>query len=243
MAWAQELPTSVTEPVFSGSIAETSQYVSRGVRQTWGRDARQIGLDWTYPDGWSLGIWMSDVNRRFIEGGRAEVDVYLTYARSVGDLGLNAGLTHYLYPGARISETGTRFDYTELMLGTTWKTLYAKAYFTVTQDFFGITDARGTVYVDLGANPELAPGWVLNLHAGSGKVAGSKNQIWNWSDVKIGLTRNWSPSWSTSIAWTHGFGMSDAYRQYMSSVLDKEGSPLVSNVGAGTVVLSLTRAF
>ena len=41
------------------SIATTvtfaSQYVSRGMRQTWGRPALQLGVDYAHPSGWSAG--------------------------------------------------------------------------------------------------------------------------------------------------------------------------------------------
>jgi uncharacterized protein (TIGR02001 family) len=121
-----------------------SQYVARGIRQTWGRPAVQGGIDVVRPDGWSAGAWASTVSDRFMERGRLELDLYGGYTGSAGAIGYSAMVYHYRYPGARIGATGDRFDYTELALGLAWREAYAKYYSTVSGKFFGIPVARGT---------------------------------------------------------------------------------------------------
>ena len=151
---------------FTANVGAVSQYVSRGIRQSWGRPAVQAGLDYASPRGWSAGAWASTIDGRFVENGSMELDLYAGYAGTLGPLGYNATLTWYKYPGARVSATGTSYDYGEVQAGLSWKSLYAKYNYTFSRDFFGIQDARGTGYLDVGANHELGHALALQLHAG-----------------------------------------------------------------------------
>lgn len=227
----------------SATATLTSQYVSRGMRQTWGRPALQAGVDLVHPSGWSAGTWASTVSDRFIEGGRVEWDLYGGYAGTFGALGYSLTALYYRYPGARISATGTRYDYTELAPGLSYKSLYAKYYRTVSRDFFGITNARGTGYLDVGANHELGGGWTLNLHLGDGRVAGAGNAIWNWRDAKAGVTRTLDGGWSIAAAYTRAWGATDAYDRYTTGAARADGAIAYSNPAAGTFTASLTRTF
>jgi hypothetical protein len=83
-----------------------------------------------------------------------------------------------------------------------WKWLTAKLSYTVSNKMFGVRDARGTYYLDLSANPEIANKLTLNLHWGMQKydgtdttgnavVAGrrlSNDDQWSYKDWKIGLS-------------------------------------------------------
>jgi len=60
-----------------------------------------------------------------------------------------------MYPGARVGGNGRRYDYGELSAGLGYKSLYARYYHTVTRDFFGVADARGTGYIDVGVKHEV----------------------------------------------------------------------------------------
>ena len=230
-------------PALSGSVTLASQYVSRGMRQTWGRPALQAGLDYAHPDGWSLGTWASTVSDRFIEGGRLEWDLYGGYAGTLGPLGYSVMLMHYRYPGARIGATGTKYDYTELVPGLGYKSFYAKYYRTVSRDFFGIAGARGTGYLDVGANHDLGGGYVLNLHAGDGRVAGGGNAMWDWRDAKAGITRTFDGGWSVAAAYTRAWGATDAYDRYTTGVPRADGTVAHSNPAKGTFTVSVARTF
>jgi uncharacterized protein (TIGR02001 family) len=238
--------TTATPPgalSLSSTVTLTSQYVSRGMRQTWGRPALQAGLDATHPSGWSFGSWTSTVSDRFIEGGRVEWDLYGGYAGTLGPLGYSLSLMHYRYPGARIQATGTRYDYTELVPGLSVKSVYAKYYRTVSRDFFGITNARGTGYLDVGMNHELGGGYTLNLHLGDGRVAGAGNAIWDWRDAKAGVTRNFDGGWSVAAAYTRAWGATDAYDRYTTGVPRADGTLAISNPAKGTFAVSVARSF
>lgn len=225
------------------TLTVASQYVSRGMRQTWGKPALQAGLDVMYPNGWSFGTWTSTVSDRFIEGGRVEWDLYGGYAGSFGPVGYSLTAMHYRYPGARIGATGTKYDYTELVPGLSFGSLYAKYYRTVSRDFFGITDARGTGYLDVGANHDLGGGYTLNLHLGDGRVAGAGNELWDWRDAKLGVTRSFDGGWIAAAAWTRAWGATDAYDRYTTGVPRADGAIAYSNPAKGTLVVSVARSF
>jgi uncharacterized protein (TIGR02001 family) len=228
---------------WSANAGVVSQYVSRGIRQTWGKPAVQAGIDVALPDGWSAGTWVSTVSDRFMEKGRFEWDLYGGYTGSAGAIGYSASAYYYKYPGARISATGDRFDYAELVLGVTYKVAYAKYFRTVSSKFFGIPDARGTVYVDVGANPDLGNGWTLNLHAGDGRVAGAGNDIWNWRDAKAGVTKDLGGGWSAFAAVTRAWGRTDAYKAYTTGIPDAAGNLRCADVAKATAIIGVNRSF
>jgi uncharacterized protein (TIGR02001 family) len=152
-------------------VTVASQYVSCGICQSWGRPALQAGIDYAHPDGWRAGAWASTVDWRFIDNGSIEMNVYAGYSRRVGDFGYSARATWYHYSSARVLGSSAGFDYGELAVGLSWRSVYAKYNYTFTRDFFGVADARGTGYLDLGAKHEFGTGLMLKLHAGDGRVA------------------------------------------------------------------------
>lgn len=228
---------------WTANAGVVSQYVSRGIRQTWGKPAAQAGVDVTLPGGWSAGTWASTVSDRFMEKGRVEWDLYGGYTGSLGPVGYSVTALYYKYPGARISATGDRFDYAELALGLTYQAAYAKYFRTVSGKFFGIPDARGTGYLDVGANPGLGNGWTLNLHAGDGRVAGNGNDIWNWRDAKAGVTKDLGGGWSASVALTRAWGRSGAYKAYTTGIPDAAGNLRCADVAKATAIVGVNRIF
>lgn len=233
---AASVPVSVT-------VTLASQYVSRGIRQTWGRPALQVGVDYVDPSGWSVGSWASNVSDRFIENASVEWDLYGGYSGVAGPVGYSVMAYYYKYPGAVISSTGTKFNYGELSVGVTYKAFYAKYNYTVTRDFFGIRDARGTGYLDVGMNHDLGAGYTLNLHAGDGRVAGAGNDYWDWRDVKLGVTKVLEGGWAIAGAYTRANGATDAYDAYTTGVPDGAGIMHFSNPAKGTFVLSVVKSF
>ncbi len=227
----------------TGSATVASQYVSRGTRQSWGRPAAQFGIDAVHASGWSAGTWVSTVSSRFIENANVEWDFYGGYGASAGPVNLSATLYYYRYPGAVISATGTKFNYAELAFGASWRALGLKYYRTVSRDFFGITNARGTGYLDVAVNHDLGSGYTLNLHVGDARVAGAGNAIWNWRDAKAGLTKAFEGGWSGAAALTRARGATDIYDHYGTGVPDSAGVLHTSDPMKTTLVLSASRTF
>jgi uncharacterized protein (TIGR02001 family) len=246
-AYADEAPaaahSSTSAWTVTANATAASQYVSRGFRQTWGKPALQAGVDAVHASGWSAGTWVSNVSDRYVENGKLEWDLYGGYSGAAGPLGYSLTALFYRYPGAVIAATGTRYDYAELSAGVSYRWLYAKYNRTLTRDFFGIANARGTGYVDGGANFPLGADLTLNLHAGEGRVAGLGNDYWNWRDIKVGLTRTLPAGWSLSAAYTRAFGATHAYDRYTTGVPDGAGRLSVSNPAKGTFAVALGRTF
>lgn len=236
-------PAPVAEASVSATITLASQYVSRGMRQSWGKPALQAGVDYVHPSGWSVGTWTSTITDRFVEDGTVEWDLYGGYASTAGALGYSAMVYYYLYPGAEISATSTKFNYGELSGGLNYKALYAKYNHTFTRDFFGVTNARGTGYLDVGANLDLGAGYTLNLHAGQGRVAGTGNDYWNWRDIKVGATRTLDGGWTVAAAYTRAKGATDAYDAYSTGIPTSSGKLAFSNPAKGTFVLTIAKTF
>jgi uncharacterized protein (TIGR02001 family) len=245
-AYAAAIESARAPDPLSARVTVASQYVSRGIRQSWGRPALQAGVDYARRDGWRAGAWVSTVDRRFIDKGSIEMDVYAGYSRRVGDFGYSARATWYHYPGARVPGSHAGFDYGELAAGLSWRTVYAKYNYTFTRDFFGVADARGTGYLDLGAKHAFGPGLMLKLHAGDGRVAGSGNEVWNWRDMAAGLSRQFEGGWTVGLNLTRaigGAGGTSIYDRYSTGDVRADGRPWAASAGRRTVVLSLTRKF
>jgi uncharacterized protein (TIGR02001 family) len=236
---AQEAPA----PTLTTTVTFASQYVSRGIRQTWDKPALQLGVDYVHPSGLVAGTWASNVSDKFIEDAKVEWDLYAGYSVTRGDIGYSLILYEYLYPGARVSATDTTFNYTELSLGLTYKSAYVKYNYTVSPHFFGITHGRGTRYLDIGLNQDLGNGYTLNLHAGDARVGGAGNDIWDWRDAKAGVTKALAGGWSIAAAVTRGWGATNVYREYTSGVPDANGRLAYSNTEKATFILTVAKTF
>jgi len=243
LADAAEPETPPAAPSVVVNATLTSQYISRGFSQTWGKPALQAGADYAHPSGFSIGTWMSSVSNRFVENATVEWDFYGGYSGSAGTLGYSAIAYYYLYPGAEYKATATTYDYGELSLGMTYKMFYAKYNYTYTPEFFGITNARGTGYLDIGANVDLGSGTTLTLHAGNGRVAGTGNEVWDWVDYKIAVSKAYKGGWSTTAAFTKANGKTNIYDNYTLGIPNSAGVIETSNPGKGTLVLSITKTF
>jgi uncharacterized protein (TIGR02001 family) len=147
----------------TSTITLTSDYDFRGITQTGESPAVQASIDLATESGFYAGVWGSNVDQ-FSDGGldtaSTEVDVYGGYKMSVGDLGLDFGLTYYTYAGA------SDLNFAEI---------YAKASFSVlsggvfySNDFGGkatgdSSDSAFYVYADV--NVPVGPVTLL-AHAG-----------------------------------------------------------------------------
>ena len=187
----------------SGSVTLTNDYLFRGVTQTGGNPALQAGLTWThgsgfYAGGWGSNIsWLGDADPAV--SSSVELDGFAGIAGKLGstDVGYDVGAYYYAYPGDFPAGTN-RPDTLELYAGVSWKTLSAKAWVSTT-DLFGIPDSSGSRALDLGANPELAPG--LTLNAGVGKQWVAHHDDLDYAYWKLGLTKAFGNGLSVAAAW------------------------------------------
>lgn len=245
-AGATSISEAPADSPITANITLASQYVSRGFRQTWGKPALQGGFDYAHPSGMFVGTWLSNVSNRYLENASTEWDVYGGYAGTAGDFGYNGTIYYYKYPGAVYVATNTKYDYGELAAGLTYKFLYATYYYVYTKDYFGITNARGTGYLDLGTNYDIGSGYTLNLHYGIGRVASKSaadNSIYDWKDYKVGVSKAFNGGWTLAGAYTKANTATNVYDNYTTGVRNSAGYVETSNPAAGTFILSLGKAF
>ena len=80
-AQAQEGPAT---PTLTSTVTLASQYVSRGIRQTWDKPALQVGVDYVHPSGFIAGTSASNVRAKFIETAKLEWVLYAGYSATAG---------------------------------------------------------------------------------------------------------------------------------------------------------------
>ena len=161
----------------TGNVAVTSDYMFRGITQTWGRPAIQGGGDLTMKNGFAAGFWGSSISERSYPGGAMELDLYASYGANFNDdWSWRAGLYSYVYPGANLDKAkpalvSRSLNTTEVNAALTWKWLTLKYNRSLT-DYFGIDteqgyqgDSKGTGYLQLDAALPINDVWSLALHA------------------------------------------------------------------------------
>lgn len=235
---------------WSGNVALASSYVSRGFEQSWGRPALQAGVDYQHGSGWYAGTWASTVSRHFIEGASLEWDVSGGYAWERGAFGYRAGLAHYRYPGARMSATGTRYDYGEAVVAVDWRDWSASYALTVSRDYFGFNSdtlgigeglhSRGSGYLAVQRRFALGEGVDLRVHYGHQRVRNFS--AYNWHDGKVALGRGFG-GLDAELAYARAWNRSGVYRRYSTGVADGDGRVRVSDPIDGRFVLTLSRSF
>ena len=140
-------PAAQSPHTFTGNVGLVSDYRFRGISQTYKQPAVQGGFDYSHASGFYLGTWASNVSGNLYPGGAAmEWDFYGGYKfEPVKDLGLDVGLLHYYYPGARyynatLGKSANKFDNTELYVGASYKWFSVKYSHALT-NYFGTQTA------------------------------------------------------------------------------------------------------
>lgn len=197
VAFAQEAAAKPDNEV-TFNAAVTTDYRYRGLSQSRFKPAVQGGADYVNnPTGLYLGVWASTIKWTgdLGGGGNAEFDLY---GGKRGDIGggfsYDVGALHYNYPSNGFNPSANT---TEVYGQVGYGPGYLK-YSHSTTDLFGTADSKGSGYLDLGANIELQPGLVLNLHVGRQRVA--NNGAFSYNDYKIGFTKDLSGFASLSLS-------------------------------------------
>lgn len=204
----------------TGNAALTSDYMSRGLTQTWGHPAIQGGADLALANGLAAGIWASSISGNSYPGGSVELDLYASYGTALShDWSWRAGLYSYVYPGANLDEAGLpsrSLNTGEANVALIWKRFTLKYNYALT-DYFGADveqgyrcDSKGTRYLQLDASFPLDDAWSLALHAGHTDYAtvlvspngdGARNP--DYADVGATLKYQFAGHWSASLGLTY----------------------------------------
>lgn len=213
---ADDIPSSSV----TGNVAITSDYVFRGLTQTWSQPAIQGGADLTLPSGFAAGLWGSNISEKSYPGASMELDLYASYGASISaDWSWRAGLYGYVYPGGNLDEAGLSsrsFNTVEANAALTWKWLTLKYSHALT-DYFAINteqgysdDSKGTGYLQLDASLPINDAWSVALHAAHTNITtelvtplsnGATDP--SYSDFGATLKYVFTPHWSASFSATY----------------------------------------
>lgn len=216
----------------TGNVAVESDYMFRGITQTWGRPAIQGGGDLAMKNGFAAGFWASSISERSYPGGAMELDLYGSYGANFNDdWSWRAGLYGYVYPGANLDQAkpayaSRSFNTLEANVALTWKWLTLK-YSRSLSDYFAIDteqgydgDSKGTGYVQLDASLPLSEAWNLSLHGAHTDISArlvTANGLLDpsYSDFGATLKYQFSPHWNASVGATYATNKS-FYRNTVS---------------------------
>ena len=239
-AHAQSAPApAAPEPdaSFAWNAAVVSDYVFRGLTQTWGRPAIQGGGDLTMKNGFAAGFWGSSISHKSYPGGLMELDLYASYGNSFNkDWSWRAGLYGYVYPGgnldkARPALASRSFNTLEANVALTYKWLTVKYNQSLT-DYFAIDtgqgyrgDSRGTQYIQADLAVPINDTWSVALHAAHTHIptslvfplaSGTRDPDYN--DFGATLKAQFAKHWSASAGVT--YADNGAFYSHTASFLD-----------------------
>ena len=255
LACAGAIAQDTAASPITGNLAVTSDYMFRGLTQTWGRPAIQGGADYTNTNGFAAGFWGSSISERSYPGGAMELDLYASYGQAIdSDWSWRVGVYGYVYPGANLDQAGLpsrSLNTAEANAALTWKQFTLK-YNRALTDYFGVDteqgytgDSKGTTYLQLDASFPLADAWSLALHAGHTHYTtalatplanGARSP--SYSDFGATLKYQLNPHWSISGGMTYATN-ADFYRRTASFLNAND----TRNVGGSRGFLMLQGAF
>lgn len=161
-AVATILASGVATAELTANATIASNYIWRGISQTFDAAAGQGGLDWGHDSGFYVGTWVSNVDFAPLARDGYEMDVYAGYAGEAGSLGYDLGVVTYQYPIAPNS------NFTELYVSGTASIVTVGVNYTV--DSGSGTDGGvfddGDVYI-LGSLDFAAGKSDVSVYAGS----------------------------------------------------------------------------
>lgn len=195
---AAEVKPPADPYTITGNFGIYSQYVFRGLTQTDGKPAFQGGFDFTHTNGWYAGTWGSNISWIHDQGSASpcdhgcslEWDLYGGYRYAINDdWGTDVGVLYYFYPGSYLPGA-IKPNTTEVYASIAWKWLSLKFSDSLTNTF-GVSDAKGTYYLDLSANYPINDVLTLNAHVGTQQYhgnGGSNDDAFSYTDWKLGVT-------------------------------------------------------
>jgi uncharacterized protein (TIGR02001 family) len=210
-------------PAVSTNFSLTTNYKYRGQDQTVNKPAVQGGFDYAM-GGFYVGNWNSSIGGT--DAG-IEMDVYGGYKGEIAKgLGFDVGALTYYYP--QKVKAGD-YNTTEIYGGLSYGPASVKLSYTVSDEYFGVANADGTLYLDLSANYEIAKGLTLNAHLGAtqfssdAKAGGAVNYL----DFKLGGTYDLGSGFS---AGAHAVGA------------NKKDVPAYAEINKPRLILTITKS-
>ena len=232
----------------SANVAFVTDYLFRGISQTGTKPAIQGGMDYAHESGLYAGAWGSNISWLSDYGTAAnasfELDTYIGFGSSITeDVSYDVGVLRYNYPGEY--GTNTKADTNEVYGSIGWKWLTAKYSYSL-GDTFGISEAKGTSYIEVGASYELPDtGINIGVHYGKQTYKGATadalaaditttpgvSQDPSFSDYNLSVSKEFS-----------GFELGLTYSKTDAKSGGWYSDPQGNDLGKGKAVLSVSRS-
>lgn len=240
----------------SGNLALTSDYLFRGLSQTWGEPALQGGVDWN-AGRLHVGAWASNVSRNSYPGGGAELDLFGDVGLfQRGDWSMRAGLYGYLYPGANLDHARPplrrrALNTLEANLSLTWK-VWTLKYSRSLTDYFGadveqgyVGRTRGTNYLQLDGSIPLGNQWNMSPHFGytdyrHGLQTPLANGARDPSYADYGLALKYAPTENFAVSFGVSHATNDTFYRHVASFRDPAD---VQDLGGTRALVTLSTRF
>ncbi len=225
---------AASDLTLTANVTLASQYRYRGLMQSNNKPAIQGGFDLAHSSGFYLGNWNSSIS--WLDDSNSDVsapvemDFYGGYKGNLAqDVPVDLGVLQYYYPGDYPSGY-TSPDTTELYAGIGYGPLMFKYSLSLT-NLFGVADSKHSQYFDLSGNFDTGVwGLTVNAHVGRQLVRNVDNG--NYTDWKLGLTKDFGRGLSVSLAYLD----TNADRAVYTNTRGRD-------MGRATGLLSLTKTF
>ena len=230
VAQAEEAAAPAPDNVVAYNVGATTDYRFRGISQSRLKPAVFGGVDYTNnPTGFYAGAWASSIKWVEDQGGdaSAEIDIYGGKRGEISGVAYDLGLIRYYYPSNALPISANT---TEAYVQAAYGPAYIKYSYALTNFIAWAEGSKGSNYVDVGYNPEIKDGYILNLHVGKQVVKEVSNA--DYTDWKIGVTKD--------------FGFAVAAVAVVGTDADKVAYTWGSNnkfTGKTGVTASLTKSF
>lgn len=216
------------------NVGLVTDYRFRGISQSRLNPALQGGVDFTHKSGFYLGFWASTIKiLKDIPGGDGpvELDFYGGYRGNFTDaLAYDIGLLRYQYPKENFATT---VNTTELYGALTYGPATVKYSHSIGGETFGVANSRNSYYLEAAATFDLGSGYSVTPHIGHQKFDGAGNNIASYTDISLGLTKDFG----NGIAGTVSLVSTDANKTFYASPANGK------NLGKTGIVLGAKYSF
>lgn len=188
------------EGSWNASLGATSNYVYRGISQTYGGGALQLGANYQNAFGWFAGAWGSNVDP--YPGGRSfqELDLYAGVVRPLGrDFTVQGTYTHYSYPH---DPRPANYDHNEISVAVAYLDLIAASVSyqpdSTSYSQLGFAQKRSALAYEVSARWPLVKGFAATAGAGYydlqdlfgvGYWAGNLGLSYAYRRLSVGVSR------------------------------------------------------
>jgi uncharacterized protein (TIGR02001 family) len=239
---------------FSGTATLVSDYIFRGLTQTWGKPALQGSIDYAHSSGAYASLWASSISNKVVAGAHTEIDLAVGYKGAFDhDWTYSGGVLSIFYPGGNYNKIayaalpGQKYDFTELNASLGYRWVSVKYSYSI-NDLLGFNEktgftggTRGSGYVELNADlPLMESGYVLSLHAGHqdirARYADGRNP--DFTDYRIALGRQFESGWAGAVQVTQ-----NANSSFFDNTPSNYNLKDMRDVGKRRFAISVTRLF